>query len=132
MYSKRTDSFAITPCWYSREHTPEGRRRRDEDGSLVCTCRYCRKQIRSRGGQGWSLADGLDLDALAASCMSSHFSVVDAFDGIVIARYPLPEGEDPDAVAALEASLREEHGIVPGGDLELRLIRHQDLLDRRH
>ena len=50
MYTRR-DSFAMTPCWFKGAHQPEGRRRREEDGSVLCTCRFCRKEIRSREGK---------------------------------------------------------------------------------
>ncbi|WP_243652592.1 hypothetical protein [Novosphingobium sp. PhB165] len=113
-------------------HQPDGRREREEDGSILCTCRHCRKQIRSREGKVWNLAEGLDLDALAASCMSSHFSVVDAADGVVIARYPLPEGSDEEAIEALRDRLCAQHGIEPGGDLEVRLVSHAAILGKRH
>lgn len=131
MYSRR-DSFAMTPCWYRGDHQPAGPRRREEDGSILCTCRHCRKEIRSREGKTWRLAEGLDLDALAASCMSSHFSVVDVIDGMVIARYPLPEGADEDTIATLRDRICDQHGVVVGGDLEVRLVSHETMLDKRH
>jgi len=131
MYMRR-DSFAMTPCWYRGAHQPVGPRRREDDGSILCTCRHCRKEIRSREGKTWRLAEGLDLDALAASCMSSHFSVVDAIEGMVIARYPLPEGADEDDIAAFRDRIIEKHGISPGDDLEVRLISHEAMQGKRH
>lgn len=132
MFTKRSDAYSLTPCWFSRVHEPDGRRERDEDGTLVCTCRYCRKRIRSREGKTWSLADGLDLDALAASCISSHFSVVDVEDGMVLARYKIPPGSDGSAIAEMEATIAAKHGVEAGGDVEIRLVRHEDMLQKRH
>ncbi|QDK31253.1 MULTISPECIES: hypothetical protein [Sphingomonadaceae] len=131
MYTRR-DSFAMTPCWFKGAHQPEGRRRREEDGSVLCTCRFCRKEIRSREGKTWSLAEGLDLDALAAACLSSHFSVVDVVDGLVIARYPIGADLGEDEIAVLRARIGETHGVDDDGDLEIRLVSHKALLDRRH
>lgn len=131
MYTRR-DSFAMTPCWFRGAHQPEGRRWREEDGSILCTCRYCRKEIRSREGKTWSLAEGLDLDALAASCMSSHFSVVDVVDGVVIARYPIGAELDEEEITVLKARIGEKHGVDEDDDLEVRLVSHKAILDRRH
>ncbi len=132
MFTKRSDAYSLTPCWFTRVHEPDGRRERDDDGTLVCTCRYCRKRIRSREGKTWNLADGLDLDALAASCIASHFSVVDVEEGMVLARYQVPPGIDAGAIADMRAAIAEKHGFVPGGDLEIRFVRHEDVLQKRH
>lgn len=132
MFTKRSDAYSLTPCWFSRVHEPDGRREREEDGTLVCTCRYCRKRIRSREGKTWNLADGLDLDALAASCISSHFSVVDVEEGMVLARYKVPPGSDEAAITEMEATIAAKHGVEAGGEVEIRLVRHEDLLQKRH
>lgn len=132
MFKNRTDAYSLTPCWFTRVHEPDGRRERDDDGTLVCTCRYCRKRIRSRGGDRWNLADGLDLDALAASCISSHFSVVDVDDGMILARYQLPAGADEAAIAEMRQNIEAKHGVEQGDGIEIRLVRHEDVLQKRH
>lgn len=132
MFTKRSDAYSLTPCWFSRVHVPDGRREREDDGTLICTCRHCRKRIRSREGKTWNLADGLDLDALAASCISSHFSVIDAEEGMVLARYQLPPDADELAIEEMRAVIAAKHGLQQGGDLEIRLILHEDVLQKRH
>ncbi|MBO9725241.1 MAG: hypothetical protein J7530_12755 [Novosphingobium sp.] len=132
MFTKRSDAYSLTPCWFSRVHEPDGRREREDDGTLICTCRYCRKRIRSREGKTWNLADGLDLDALAASCISSHFSVIDVEEGMVLARYKVPPDSDELAIEEMRGMIAAKHGFEEGGDLEIRLIRHEEVLQKRH
>lgn len=132
MFTKRSDAYSLTPCWFTRVHEPDGFRERDEDGTLVCTCRHCRKRIRSREGKTWNLADGLDLDALAASCISSHFSVIDVEEGMVLARYKVPPNSDELVIADMRATIARKHGVEAGGDVEIRLVRHEDVLQKRH
>ncbi|WP_334184359.1 hypothetical protein [Novosphingobium sp.] len=132
MFTKRSDAYSLTPCWFSRVHEPDGRREREDDGTLICTCRYCRKRIRSREGKTWNLADGLDLDALAASCISSHFSVIDVEEGMVLARYKVPPDADELAIEDMRAVIAAKHDFEEGGDLEIRLIRHEEVLQKRH
>ncbi|MFK4871958.1 hypothetical protein [Novosphingobium sp. ZW T3_23] len=132
MFTKRSDAYSLTPCWFTRVHEPDGFRERDDDGTLVCTCRHCRKRIRSREGKTWNLADGLDLDALAASCISSHFSVIDVEEGMVLARYKVPPNSDELVIADMWATIARKHGVEAGGDVEIRLVRHEDVLQKRH
>ncbi len=132
MFTKRSDAYSLTPCWFSRVHEPDGRREREDDGTLICTCRYCRKRIRSREGKTWNLADGLDLDALAASCISSHFSVIDVEEWMVLARYKVPPDSDELAIEEMRGMIAAKHGFEEGSDLEIRLIRHEEVLQKRH
>lgn len=129
MLSKINPSAIVAQCWYMRSHVPEGRRRA-VDGVMHCTCRYCQRPIRSRDGGKWDLAEGFDLDALAAGGRTSHFCVVDALDSMVLARYPLAAEDD---IAARLAEIREKHGVEEsGGVLEVRLVQSRGELHRVH
>lgn len=122
----------VAQCWYLRQHVPEGRRRREPDGVVLCTCRYCQRPIRSRDGGRWDLAEAFDLDALAGAARTSHFCVVDTLDDMVIARYPIP-GVDEEAIAARLAEISEKHGVEEsGGVLQVRLVQSQGGWQRVH
>ena len=123
MLSKINPSAVVAQCWYMRRHVPEGRRRREADGVVLCTCRYCQRPIRSRDGGKWDLADAFDLDALASVGRTSHFAVIDTLGDMVIARYPVPAGAPEDAIAERLAEVCEAHRIEEsGGALEVRLV----------
>lgn len=116
-------SATLSQCWFLRRHVPVGRRRRLEDGTMQCTCRYCQRPIRSLEGQHWELADGFDLDALAQAAPTSHFAVVDRIDEMVVARYPIAADADEQAIAAQLEQIREKHVISPDDDsIEVRLV----------
>lgn len=133
MLSKINPSALVAQCWYMRRHVPEGRRWREADGVVHCTCRYCRRPIRSRGGGRWDLAEGFDLDAIAEAGRTSYYCVVDPVNGMVIARYPVPAGADDDALAAQLAEITEAHGIDDSeGALEVRLVQSQQGLRPIH
>lgn len=122
MLSKITPAI-VAQCWYMRRHVPEGRRRREADGVVHCTCRYCQRPIRSRDGGRWDLADGFDLDAAAQASRASYFCVVDTLDDMVIARYPVSLGADEETIAARLAEISEKHAVEEsGGVLEVRLV----------
>lgn len=132
MLSKINPSATVAQCWYLRRHVPEGRRR-EVDGVLHCTCRYCQRPIRSREGGKWDLAEGFDLDAVAAGGRTSHFTVIDMLDDMVIARYPVASDADEDVLAARLAEIREKHGVEEaGGALEVRLVQSRGTLHRVH
>lgn len=133
MLSKINPSAVVAQCWYLRRHVPGGRRRREEDGALHCTCRYCERPIRSRDGGKWDLADAFDLDALAKAGRTSHFTVIDTLDEMVIARYPVPGDAAEDVIAARLGEICELHGVEEsGGALEVRLVQNQGGLHRVH
>jgi hypothetical protein len=126
MLSKINPSAVVAQCWYLRRHVPAGKQRREEGGVVHCTCRYCERPIRSRDGGKWDLAEGFDLDALAAGGRTSHFCVIDGIDEMVIARYPIPHDADDEAIAAHLAEISEKHGVEEsGGALEVRLVHGQ-------
>lgn len=123
MLSKINSPAVVAQCWYMRRHVPEGKRRREADGVVHCTCRYCQRPIRSRDGGKWDLADSFDLDALARMGRTSHFTVIDTLGDMVIARYPVPVDAAEEAIAARLAEICEQHGIEDsGGALEVRLV----------
>lgn len=123
----------VAQCWYLRRHVPGGKRRREADGVMHCTCRYCRRPIRSRDGGKWDLAEAFDLDALAEAGRTSHFTVVDILDDMVLARYPVPGDAGEEIIAAHLAQIREKHGIEEsGGALEVRLVQSHAALHAVH
>jgi hypothetical protein len=116
----------VAQCWYLRRHVPAGRRRREVDGVLHCTCRYCERPIRSRDGERWDISDGIDLDALADVAPDSHFCVVDTLDDMVIARYPVPANATETAISEQLCGICETHGVDDVGSvLQVRLIRNK-------
>lgn len=133
MLSKINPSAVVAQCWYLRRHVPEGRRRREENGVVHCTCRYCQRPIRSRDGGRWDLSEGFDLDALNDKGSHSHFCVVDTLDEMVIARYPVPSGADEEMIAERVAEIREKHGIEEDDDiLQVRLVQGRAALESVH
>lgn len=133
MLSKINPSVMVAQCWYLRRHVPGGRRRREDDGVVHCTCRYCQRPIRSRDGGKWDLAEAFDLDALAEAGRTSHFTVVDVLDGMVIARYPFPGEPVEDAIAARLAEIRDIHAVEEsGGALEVRFVESRGRSHRVH
>lgn len=124
MLSKITPA-TVAQCWYMRRHVPEGRRRRQGDGVVMCVCRYCQRTIRSRDGGRWDLAEGVDLDALAGVGQASYFCVIDTLGDMVIARYPMPAGGE-EAIALRLAEISEKHEVEESdGVLEVRIVQHQ-------
>ncbi|GFM30232.1 hypothetical protein [Novosphingobium sp. PY1] len=133
MLSKMNASVPLAQCWYLRKHVPAGRRHREDDGVLHCTCRYCQRPIKSRGGKIWDLAEGFDLDALAEAGRNRHFSVVDVIDDMVIARYPIDREAGDEDVAELLANICEKHGVEDAaGAIEVRLVQGQGGTRRLH
>lgn len=133
MLSKINPSVTVAQCWYLRRHVPGGRRRREEDGIVHCTCRYCQRPIRSRDGGKWDLAEAFDLDALAEAGRTSHFTVVDVFDGMVIARYPWPGEAAEEVIAVRLAEIREAHRVEEsGGALQVRFVQSRAAPHRVH
>lgn len=123
MLSKINPSVTVAQCWYLRRHVPGGRRRREDDGVVHCTCRYCQRPIRSRDGGKWDLAEAFDLDALAEAGRTSHFTVVDVLDGMIIARYPLAGEPAEDVIAVRMAEIRDMHGVEEScGAIEVRFV----------
>ncbi|WP_082010648.1 hypothetical protein [Novosphingobium malaysiense] len=133
MLSKMNPSAVVAQCWYLRRHVPEGRRRREENGVVHCTCRYCQRPIRSRDGGRWDLAEGFDVEALGGAGRQSHFCVVDTLDDMVLARYPVQSGADDDTIAERMAEIREKHGIEEDDDvLQIRLVEGRAALQSVH
>ncbi|HKR90815.1 hypothetical protein [Novosphingobium sp.] len=123
----------VAQCWYMRRHVPEGRRRREVDGVMHCTCRYCQRPIRSRDGGRWDLAEAFDLDALAEGARTCHFCVVDTLDDMVIARYPMPLGAGDEDIATRLAEICEKHEVEDsGGVLQVRLVTNRNALQQVH
>lgn len=111
----------VAQCWYMRQHMPDGHGWKAEDGSLLCTCRYCGRRIRSRHRGDWQIADGLDLDALQQQSSTGHFCVIDHTEGMVLARYPIEMDADEEAIAARMEEIVAEFGIEEG-DRSLQIL----------
>jgi len=111
---------ALTQCWFTRMHIPEGRAHKEQDGSHTSWCRHCERPIISWDKARWFLADGFNVTHLAESVGGRFLFVLDTLEEAVIARYPLKDMPDEAAIDALKAELRERHGIgQPGSTLEL-------------
>lgn len=112
---------ALTQCWYTRAHVPDGRRRKTDDGAQESHCRHCGKRITSWGGGSWHLADGFNVSRLAETANARFLYLIDVDDDVVIARFPVTHLDNEDAIAAYSEELRGQHGVdEPGCTLELR------------
>jgi len=111
---------ALTQCWFTRMHIPEGRAHKEDDGSHTSWCRHCERPIVSWDKARWFLADGFNVTHLAETVGGRFLFVVDSLEEAMIARYPVRDLPDEAAIEALKAELRERHGIgKPGSTLEL-------------
>ena len=111
---------ALTQCWFTRMHIPEGRAHKEKDGSHTSWCRHCERPIVSWDKARWFLADGFNVTHLAESVGGRFLFVLDTLEEAVIARYPVADLPDEAAIDALKAELRDRHGIgQPGATLEL-------------
>jgi len=111
---------ALTQCWFTRMHIPEGRAHKDDDGSHTSVCRYCERPIVSWDKARWFLADGFNVTHLAETVGGRFLFVVDTLEETMLARYPVKDLPDEAAIEALKAELRKQHGIgEPGSTLEL-------------
>lgn len=111
---------ALTQCWFTRLHVPEGRAQKEEDGSHTSWCRHCERQIISWDKARWFLADGFNVTHLAETVGGRFLFVLDTLDETVIARYPVKDVTSDAELDALKQELCERHGVgQPGSGLEL-------------
>jgi len=111
---------ALTQCWFTRAHLPEGRARKEEDGSHTSRCRHCERAIISWDRGRWFLADGFNVTHLAETVGGRFLFVLDTAEEIVIARYPIPQHATGEAIEALRQDVIARHGIgEPGSGLAL-------------
>lgn len=123
MLIRPATSNTLTQCWYTRMHQPTAQKSRDEDGTLHSICRHCLRPIRSLGGKSWRLADGVDLDELAARSNIRYICVTSIADGMVIARYPVDGQADDGAIAAqLENVIATHDARAAGCGLDVRVM----------
>lgn len=116
-------SYTLTQCWYTRSHIPTARKRRDDEGALISTCRHCERAIRSQGGKSWVLADGVNLDELASKSQIKYICVTNISEGQVIARYVLVADLDDDAIKAqCDAVIEKHQANEPGSCLDVRVL----------
>ncbi len=112
---------ALTQCWYTRAHVPDGRRRKTGDGAQESHCRHCGKRITSWDGRSWHPADGFNVSRLAETANARFLYLIDVDDDVVIARFLVAHLEGEQAIAAYREELRRQHGLdEPGCTIELR------------
>lgn len=122
MLIKPATSHTLTQCWYSRTHVPAGRKERGEGDTLMSTCRYCERPIRSHGGKSWVLADAVDLDELGSRSRIRYICVTNVADGMIVARYVIPPDADEACTKAQLEAFSESHGAnEPGSGLVVQL-----------
>lgn len=123
MLIRPATSQTLTQCWYTRIHLPVAHKSREEDGALHSICRHCLRPIRSHGGKSWRLADGVDLDELAARSTIRYICVTSIADGMVIARYPIDGTADEGEIAArLEQVVTAHDARAMGSGLDVRVM----------
>lgn len=112
---------ALTQCWFTRSHTPEGRRwHKDEDGSWTGHCRHCGRHIVTWDRKRWFPADGFNVTRLIEAAGGRYLILHDINDDFIIARHSVGHFDDPAALEAFKQELREKHGIgQPGSSVEL-------------
>jgi len=111
---------ALTQCWFTRIHQPEGRGHKEDDGSHSSICRHCERAIVSWHKGRWFLADGFNVTHLAETVGGRFLFVLDTAEEVVIARYPVHLAATEDDIEALRLDLIARHGIdEPGSGLEL-------------
>jgi len=111
---------ALTQCWFTRMHIPDGRPYKEADGSHSATCRHCERAIVTYDRERWFLADGFNITHLAETVGGRFLFVLDTLEEAVIARYPVQHLVDEAAIEALKAELKARHGVdEPGSGLEL-------------
>jgi hypothetical protein len=112
---------ALTQCWYTRTHVPAGRKHREPDGSFSAECRHCHKPITSWNKGAWYPADGFNVSKLRDETSGHCLYVVDVFDEVVVARYPVDHLKGAAAMRDYKLELRAAHDIDAIGS-PLRLI----------
>lgn len=113
--------LALTPCWYNRQHLPEGHRHRTSDGGWSSRCRYCERAIRRQGKGGWKLADGFDPTEISGAHTARYFYLFDPADDFIVARFALADCADEAAIDAYKAEISTRYGLDEEGNiLELR------------
>lgn len=112
--------LALTPCWYNREHRPDGHRQRQGDGSWASRCRYCERAIARYGKGKWSLSDGFDVTRLGNTGAARYLYLFDPADDFIVARFALGE-RDEEQIETYKAELGERYGLnLPENTLQLR------------
>lgn len=119
---QRNNMLALTQCWFTRTHVPEGRGHRESDDSHTSHCRHCGRPIVRRKGQGsWRLSDGIDLEELAEATAHRYLYLLDVTDDFIIARFPVQHLQGEEEIDAYKSELREQHGTdLPGSPLVLK------------
>lgn len=111
---------ALTQCWFTRMHVPQGRAQREDDGSHTSWCRHCERPIVSWDKARWFLADGFNVTHLAETVGGRFLFVLDSAEEAVIARYPVQHIAGEAELESYRQELRARHGIDrPGSGLEL-------------
>ncbi len=112
---------ALTQCWFTRVHRPERERRRQSDGSVASTCRYCHRQLVSWDRENWSLSDGLNVSRLAETTNGRTLTLIDMVEDLIVRRISIRHLETEAEVDAFKAELATQYGLnEPGSTLVLR------------
>lgn len=112
--------LALTQCWFTRQHQPETRSHKGDDGAHHAWCRHCERPIISWDKGRWFLADGFNVTRLAETVAGRFVFLLDTTDEMVIARYPVHDIADPTELEAFKADVRARHRVgEPGSTIEL-------------
>lgn len=112
--------LALTQCWFTRQHQPETRSHRGEDGAHHAWCRHCEREIISWDKGRWFLADGFNVTRLAETVGGRFIFLLDTADEMVVARYGVTHITDPAELETFKAQMRTRHGAdEPGSTIEL-------------
>lgn len=115
---------ALTQCWFTRVHHPEHARERQEDGSVISTCRYCQRRIVTWTKGSWSLADGFNVSRAAELASGRYLTIHDVATDFVVRRFALSHLPDEEAVEAYKDELRERFAL-DDPDTTLQLLDSQ-------
>lgn len=123
MAVRPSTAATLTQCWYTRTHVPASRKARRSGEFFTSVCRYCQRPIHSESAKHWSLSDGIDLDALAAKSARPFICVKDAFEDVIVARYPIdPDASDDDVAMQLKSIQSQFESASPDRALDYSII----------
>lgn len=113
--------LALTQCWFTRTHVPEGNGKRDGTGIWRSDCRHCDRPIISWDRKTWHLAEGFNLLNVYQGMEKPFLYLVDTRNDFVVARFPIDHLTTEDQVEALADQIKADNAVDdPESALALR------------
>lgn len=113
--------LALTQCWFTRTHVPEGNGKRDGTGIWRSDCRHCDRPIISWDKKAWHLAEGFNLLNVYQGIEKPFLYLIDTRNDFVVARFPIDHLTTEDAVEAFADQIKADNAVDdPESALALR------------